>query len=124
MGRAAIGSGSTVSPFHGHVTSVDNLGNGSQLTWTFEMRATSKSLMANIDRGFVQKFIKDKDVYLRLRVYMLAAAVAHDMRNHQSEWSNLSLMIKEIRRYRGTKISTAYADKMIAWAQETIDQKR
>jgi hypothetical protein len=107
-----------------HVTSVDNLGNGSQLTWTFEMQATSESLMGNIDRGAGARLISDKDTYVRLRVYALSASVRHAMNNHKGEWDALKLMIDELKRKRGKTVNAAYADKMVAWAQEIISQKR
>ena len=107
-----------------HVTSVDNLGNGSELTWTFEMQATSQSLIANIDRGYVTKQIRSRETYLLMRYRVTMAAVAHAMNDHETEWKRLRLLIAEIEKARGKTINVAYANKIIGWAQETIDAQR
>lgn len=107
-----------------HVTSVDNLGNGSELSWTFEMQATSQSLIGNIDRGYAMREIRDRDTYRLLRYRITMAAVAHLMNDHKTEWKRLGLLIDDVKRARGKTISVAYADKIITWAQEVIDAKQ
>jgi hypothetical protein len=106
------------------VTSVDNLGNGSELTWTFQLQATSASLMSNIDRGAMLKLIRDKETYVKLRIYALAAAVRHAGFDHKGEWDALKLMLAELKLKRGKMIIPSYGDKIAKWAQEIIDQKR
>ncbi len=107
-----------------HVTAVDNLGNGSQLTWTFSMQATSQSLIGNLDRGFQEGLITNALVYLRLRNLLVLALIPHNTGNHQLEWHRLAAFQNEIKTNSLNSIDKPFGAKMTLWAGEIIKQRR
>jgi len=105
-------------------TAVDRLGNQSELAWSFKMQATSASLIGNIDRGYQEGLITNGLAYLRLRGDASMAAIPHATGNHRQEWHRLETLIAEFKLQRGTGVQTAFANKMIGWAQEIINERR
>jgi len=107
-----------------HVTSVDNLGNGSELTWTFKMEATSESLIGNVDRAYQEGLITNALIYLRLRSSLMLALVPHQTGNHRMEWHRLETFQDEIKRNWNNSINKQFGATMLKWSQEIISQRR
>lgn len=105
-------------------TSVDNLGNGSEATWSFTMQATAASLISNIDRGYKEGSIASTLIYLRLRNYAVMASIPHTNGNHPLEWHRLQAMVSEFNANWKSTIDRDYGAKMTKWAKEIVNQRR
>jgi len=105
-------------------TAVDNLGNGSSLTWKFEMQATTESLISNVDRGFQEGLIKNSLIYLRARNALVMAQVPHNTGNHQLEWHRLQAFTTELTRDWKASVDPAFSARLARSANQIITQRR
>ncbi len=106
-----------------HVVEViasDNLGNTATVAHTFEVHATSESLLNNVDRAFAEGLITDPDVYQGLRDKTVAALKKHNQGKHATEHNILGAFINQLEAQRDKGVEAATADRFISYAEDLI----
>jgi hypothetical protein len=105
------------------VTSTDNLGNAATSSIQFRVRATSASLLNNVNRALLEGLIADPKVHKGLKDKLTAAVAAHKKGQHPTEWNQLSAVVELLQAQRGKGIDAATADRFIGYAQDLISAK-
>jgi hypothetical protein len=101
------------------VTAVDNLGNSSSATRTFEVHATAESLNNNIDRACNLGLIK-ATLCNALKAKTRAALAAHNRGQHATEHNILRALVHQLEAKRGKGVDAATADRLIAYIEDLI----
>lgn len=105
------------------VMSVDHLGNSATTQVQFRVRATSASLLNNLNRARDLGLVTDPKVYKGLKDKLDAAIAAHAKGQHATEWNQLGAWIDQLLAQRGKGIDAATADRFIGYAQDLISAK-
>ena len=71
------------------VAVADRLGNATSETVTFRVRATSASLLSNIDRARTEGLITNNGAYNSLVTTVQQAVRSHNKAKHETEWNQL-----------------------------------
>jgi hypothetical protein len=101
------------------VTAIDNLGNSSSATRTFEVHATAESLNNNIDRACNLGLIK-ATLCNALKAKTQAALAAHNRGQHATEHNILRALVHQLEAKRGKGVDAATADRLIAYIEDLI----
>ena len=102
------------------VTASDALGNTGTSSVTFRVRATSASLLANLERARSLGLVPDTRVYKGLRDKLLAAQGAHGRGQHATEWNQLVSFVSQLEAQAGQGIDRATALRFMAYAQDLV----
>jgi hypothetical protein len=104
------------------VTAIDNLGNSSSATRTFEVHATAESLDSNIDRACNLGLIK-ANLCNALKAKTRAALAAHNRGQHATEHNILRALIHQLDTKRGKGLDAATADRLIGFIEDLIAER-
>ena len=104
------------------VSATDNLDNPSTEVRHFEVHATSRSLLANIERACTQGLITKNGTCNSLKAKLRAAIAAHDRDQHRTEGNILGALTHEISAQRGKSIDLATADLLLAHVEDLIQR--
>lgn len=102
------------------VTATDAIGNTGSSSVTVRVRATSASLLANLDRARSLGLVPDTRVYKGLRDKLLSAAAAHDRGQHVTEWNQLESFVSQLEAQAGQGIDRATALRFMAYAKDLV----
>lgn len=102
------------------VTATDNLGNTDTVTRTFRVRATSASLLANIERAWAEGLITDKGGFNGLRAKLEAAIAAHEDGMHDTEVNQLEAVLNQVNAKLDVGIQPAFGARLIAYLEDLI----
>lgn len=102
------------------VTATDNLGNTDTVTRTFRVRATSASLLANIERAWAEGLIVDKGGYNGLRAKLSAAVAAHEDGRHDAEVNELGAVLNQVRAKLDIGIRQPFGARLVAYLEDLI----
>jgi hypothetical protein len=79
------------------VTATDQLGNPTTVTRTFRVRATSVSLLSNLDRAWSLKLLTSSGHYQGMRTSLQSAITAHNQGKHPTELNKLGAVLNQLR---------------------------
>jgi hypothetical protein len=102
------------------VAAADNLGNATDSTRTFELHATSASLLSNIDRSCTEGLIDKQGTCKALSTKLEHAIGKHDGGRHDVEHNQLGAFVNQVEAQRGKSIDVATANRLIAFAQDLV----
>jgi len=102
------------------VSVADLLGNTGVSTVTFRVRATSASLLNNLERAWSEGSISDAKVYKGLKDKLATANKTHNRGQHPVEWNTLGAFIEQLYAQRGKGIDYTIATRWIGYAQDLI----
>jgi hypothetical protein len=102
------------------VTAADNLGNSGSTGCTFEVHATTKSLINNLNRAWTEGKIKNKGVFNSLLATLEAADRAKTRGSVGAELNALDAFADQLLAIRGDGIDAVTADRFIAYALDLI----
>jgi hypothetical protein len=103
------------------VTAADNIGNTGTSPCTFEIHATTDSLLSNLTRARAEgKITGPAGTYNSLRAKLLNADKHHDKNAHATEHNILNAFVHELLAQRGRHVDAASANRFIAFAQDLI----
>ena len=102
------------------VFAADNLGNATDSTRTFQLHATSASLLSNITRSCNEGLISKNGTCNALTTKLEHALDKHNGNRHDVEHNQLGAFINQTEAQRGKSIDTATANRLIAFAQDLI----
>ncbi|TNM39719.1 hypothetical protein FHP29_12705 [Nocardioides albidus] len=105
------------------VTATDNVGNTATTPRQFRVRATTESLLSNLERAWSLGLITDRKVYDGLKDSLLAAQQSHLKKKHPTEWNQLTAYINQLEGQRGHGIDRVLADRWIGYALDLIASK-
>ncbi len=103
-----------------NVAAADNLGNATDTTRTFQLHATSESLLSNIERSCTEGLITKQGTCHALSTKLGHALDKHTGDRHDVEHNQLGAFINQTEAQRGKSIDTATANRLIAFAQDLI----
>ena len=103
-------------------TAIDNLGNSSSVTRTFEVHATAESLSNNVDRACALGLVQARPCNF-LKARTRAALVAHNRGQHRRERNLLRTVINELEAKRGRGVDPATADRLITYIEDLIERE-
>jgi hypothetical protein len=102
------------------VTAADRVGNTATASKTFRVRATTASLIANIDRAVGEGLLKNEGMHTSLRSPLEAALSEHERGAHPVEWNILEAWVNELQAQSGAGIDASTAQRFIAYANDLI----
>ncbi|HEU4514821.1 MAG TPA: hypothetical protein VFR87_17055 [Nocardioidaceae bacterium] len=102
------------------VTATDNLGNTDTVTRTFRVRATSASLLANIERAWAEGLITDKGGFNGLRAKLEAAVASHETGMHETEVNQLVAALNQVNAKLDVGIQPAFGARLVAYLEDLI----
>jgi hypothetical protein len=102
------------------VTATDNLGNTGTTLRVFRVRATSASLLNNLDRARSLGLVPDAKVYKGLRDSLTAASQSHSRGQHPTEWNQLSAFVNQVLGQLGHGIDGTVGLRLIGYARDLI----
>jgi hypothetical protein len=102
------------------VAAADNLGNGTDTTRTFQLHATSASLLGNLGRSCTEGLIDKKGTCNALSTKLEHALDQHNDGRHDVEHNQLGAFVNQVQAQRGKSIDVATANRLIAFAQDLI----
>ena len=102
------------------VTSADHLGNSGTTSCTFEIHATTKSLLNNLKRAWGEGKIKNLGLYQSMLATLTAADQAKTRENVTAEIQALTAWRDQLIANRGDGIDAVTADRFIAYANDLI----
>ena len=102
------------------VTATDNVGNTGTTSRVFRVRATSASLLNNLDRARTLGLVPNIDVYRGLRDSLVAANQSHNKGKHPTEWNQLGAFINQLYGQVGKGIDATTGYRFIGYAQDLI----
>lgn len=102
------------------VTATDNVGNTGTTPRVFRVRATSASLLSNLDRARSLGLIPNAQVYTGLRDSLVAANASHRRGQHPTEWNQLQAFVNQILGQLGKGIDRATGLRFIGYALDLI----
>lgn len=105
------------------VTSTDNVGNTGTDTLTFVVRATSESLLSNLDRALDLGLITSEGVHNSMRAKVEAALKSHNEGRHATEWKQLNALANELSAQSGQFIDEETAQRFIAFVYDLINSQ-
>lgn len=105
------------------VTATDNVSNTGLTTRTFILHATAASLLKTLDRALALGLIINNGAYNGLHAKLLAAQAAHNRGDHPTEWNILGAFINQATAKSGNGIDPTTAARLIAFAQDIIDNQ-
>jgi hypothetical protein len=102
------------------VTSADNLGNAGTKACTFELHATTASLIANLNRARAEGSVPSSDVFKGLMDKLLAAHKADLAGRTTPEIEQLEAFVYQLLAQRGKGIAQVRADQLAAYARDRV----
>src|SRR5262249_50894249 len=102
------------------VTAADRVGNTATASKTFRVRATTASLIANIDRADSEGLLKNGGTHTSLRAKLEAALDKHEGGAHPVEWNILEAWVNELQAQSGGGVDASTAQRFIAYANDLI----
>ncbi len=103
------------------VTAADNIGNSGTSPCTFEIHATTESLLSNLARARADgKIMGPSGTYNSLRAKLQNADKKHEKGAHATEHNMLGAFIHELSAQRGKHVDATTADRFIAFARDLI----
>jgi hypothetical protein len=102
------------------VTSADHLGNSGTSPCTFEVHATTQSLINNVKRARSEGKIKNLGVYNSLLATLMAADAARKRHDVTAELKALAAFVDQLVANRGDGVEAVTADRFIAYAKDLI----
>ena len=103
-----------------NVAAADNLGNATDSTRTFQLHATSASLLSNIERSCTEGLIDKTGTCKALSTTLEHAVGKHDDGRHDVEHNQLGAFVSQVEAQRGKSIDVATANRLIAFAQDLV----
>lgn len=101
------------------VTSVDNLGNTSVTPTNFRVRATSASLLANMQRALDEGLVR-QGIYNALSAIFRAAVASHDAERPRAEANQLGAAVQVMYAQSGKGFDEETARRFIGYAEDLI----
>jgi hypothetical protein len=102
------------------VTATDRVGNTATASKVFRVRATTASLISNIDRANTEGLLKNEGIHTSLRSELEAALTEHERGAHPVEWNILGGWISDLQAQSGKGIDATTAQRFIAYANDLI----
>ncbi len=110
------------------VSATDNVGNSSTKTNTFQLHATSLSLLHNVQRACgetgawppTSPLITKSGTCTSLKAILTQAVAKHDTGDHPVEWTIIDGWVDAVESQRGKSIDPATADRFIAYGNDLI----
>jgi hypothetical protein len=132
---AATTNGTTLDMFYLYpgahavkVDATDNVGNSATKTNTFQLHATSLSLLHNVQRACGESgpwpatptLITKAGVCTSMKAILSQAVVRHAAGDHATEQNIIDGWVDDVEAQRGKAIDTATADRFIAYGNDLI----
>ena len=102
------------------VTAADHLGNSGVSACTFEVHATTKSLINNLNRAWAEGKIKNRGLFNALMATLVAADRAKTSGKVQAELYSLDAFADQLEAQRGSGVDAVTANRFIAYARDLI----
>ncbi|HET6626732.1 MAG TPA: PKD domain-containing protein [Nocardioidaceae bacterium] len=102
------------------VTATDNLGNTDTVTRTFRVRATSASLLSNVDRAWAEGLITNRGAYNGMRATLEAAVRSHEAGRHRPELHQLGAVQNQAEAKLDKGIDPVFGARFIAYLEDLI----
>lgn len=101
------------------VSAADRLGNAATVTRTFQVQATSASLVSNVQRACAEGLIAEQ-LCKSLLTQVEHAAGHHASGKHHVEHNVLAAWVNHLEAQRGKKVDTATANRLVAFANDLV----
>ena len=102
------------------VVATDRLGNSGTTDSVFRLRATSTSLLSNVERARTLGLITNNGAYNGLRAKLDAAIRSHERDMHAVEHNQLAAFVNQLAAHAGRGIDAATAARFTAYAEDLI----
>jgi hypothetical protein len=102
------------------VVATDRVGNTATLRRDFRIRATSESLLSNVDRARSLGLITNNGAHNGLRASVEAALRSHLATRHDTEANELGAFVGQLEAKRSKGVDTVTANRFIAYAKDLV----